>query len=154
MRLTPFRHQPSILCCSPLLMPVDVASSPFGLSIAGRCQPPRCSWTAPFIVPLIVRQARHRSCVIALLFSVGNSGRKGLLLRQTLTLALGMAWAVVPTGVPHTGTRILLITIGSLATSPPTVLGVGGSAGICSLIGPGTQHMSSTNHRHGATVAT
>ena len=27
---------------------------------AGHCRPPRCSQTAPFIVPLIVRQARHR----------------------------------------------------------------------------------------------
>ena len=40
--------------------------------LAGRCYPPRCSRTALFIVPRIVRHARHLSCRLAP-FLVGDS---------------------------------------------------------------------------------
>ena len=85
-----------------LFCPSDhpVVSSPIAFQgtdrLAGRCHPPRCSRTALFIVPRIVRQARYRYYVLAP-FSVGGSAVTGPL--------LWMAGAAVPTGAPDTGTQ-------------------------------------------------
>ena len=102
----------------------EVCLSPIVSSISRlHCRslsPTRCSRTAPFIVSLMVRQARHRFCIIALP-SVCIPVGKDFLSQQT-PLGLWTTWEVVPTGSQHSCSRWTVW----ITASPPTVPGVGG----------------------------
>ena len=135
---------------------MDVISSPV---VSTSCRASRRSMSPgsvqvdrSFLVPLIVRQARHLPCILNL-HLIRLCVWKDLLRWPTTTLGLGTTRVVVPTSSRPTGILILLSRIDTWFTSsPPTVPGVGGGTGICPLIGPGPQRMDPVhapvaNHR-------